>query len=203
LKLKLQKNIFVLSFLEHSSRVVTSTAMDENNKRLTFSRIASKFKQSGVKIEKIIRKCELVDVHKDGIIHVDDLEDIIQTGLRDNRLSIREMVHLLSLLTQDKRRGTVVYSKLEEIFETMLQSNDKDLEYWKDSDNDDNWASKGTMAEFLDQIGCPAEVKNLKKLILMVESFEKDIGMNASLTDEGFTLPLGPNLRVGMKFFVS
>jgi hypothetical protein len=27
--------------------------------------------------------------------------------------------------------------------------------------------------------------------------------MNASLTDEGFTLPLGPNLRVGMKFFVS
>jgi Ca2+-binding EF-hand superfamily protein len=180
-----------------------------NNKELNndyYSRILYKFKKSGLKVASLISKCEKVDRNKDGIIHFDDLEDIIQDCLGINRLNAREMTYLKEELNVDRKKGTIRYISIQELFD--IESSNQETEIWKSDklDNDDNGnnrvISKGSVGEFLQKSACPAEIKNLQKFLSLVEKYEKNTGLAAATSDDGFILPLGPNLRVSVQFFM-
>lgn len=168
-------------------------------------RIRRKLREQGVKVASIVSKCEVLDRNRDNIIHVDDLEEVIQECLKDNPLTRREMNYLLGRITHDKRRGNVEYSQLFEILEQRENKVEKE-EVWHDDeacDDDVESAEKGSIGEFLQRSACPAEVKNFKRFIAALEMFERDSGMRVTSIDGGFLVPLGPDLRASVKFFTA
>lgn len=190
----------------------TALTMDP---REAFISIRKKISLSGAKLATIVGKCELLDRNSDGVLHVDDLEDVIQETLKEQKLTTREMNHLLGSLSRDKRRGNVEYNKLFDVLEsTKLESSKKNLEEkWYDRGENGSeqihavhssadLKSPGTVGDFLQRAACPSEIKNFKRFISCLEKFERDSGMKIKQTEEGFIVPLGPDLRVGITFFM-
>lgn len=167
-----------------------------------YNRILYKCKIAKVTSYSIVEKCEKVDKNRDRMIHVDDLEDIIQSLLGENRLSMREMIFLLTSITHDKRRGLVIYDHVGSFFDSE-PTFDKGNEKWKNNIEASDSLPKGSMGEFLQRSACPAEIHNFKKFISLIEQYEKSTGLTASTTAEGFVIPLGPDLRVSIEFFMA
>lgn len=169
--------------------------------------IRRKLKSKGVKVATIIERCRQLDRNNDDIVHVDDLEDVIQQCLGEHKLTTREIHRLFSSLSFDKKRGNVEYLKLSSILEPMkTPSKASAEEKWHDSPDDEPDSrdiKSGSVGEFLQRGACPAEIKNFKRLIAALERFERDSGMKLAPTDDGFVVPLGPDLRASIKFFMS
>lgn len=154
-------------------------------------------------MSKIIAKCEKLDRNKDLLIHVDDLEEVIQSCLPKNPLTRRELNHILSILTNDRRRGTVEYGRIYDVLDGRVVT-EASHERWREGTPSTSLAMKtGSIGEFLEAIACPAETVNFKKLIGALERFERDTGMRISPTDDGLLIPLGPDLRASVKFYTN
>lgn len=182
--------------------------MDNNKEEELRNRVFYKFRSSKIKVATIIAKCEKIDNNSDGIIHVDDLEDIIQELLGKHRLTAREMIYLLGQLTHDKRKGKVFYNNIQDFLEPDTPK--AGATRWKtsiDHDNDDaeisNPLPQGSIGEFLQRAACPSEIKNFSRFVSMIEKLERRSGMKVTATAEGFVVPLGPDLRVNINFFLS
>ena len=62
------------------------------------------------------------------------------------------------------------------------------------------YAPRDSIGSWLEKSACPAEVKNFKKFIHALEKYERDSGMHIEDQPNGFTVPLGPDLKVSMTF---
>ena len=141
------------------------------------------------------------------MIHIDDVEGILNDALGENRLSRREMQHLINAITNSKERGSVDYRKLLDVLEPSIKVKvSQRTERWYDimhDGKDDRWATKpGSVGDWLKRAACPAEVRNFKRFVAALENFERDSGMKVANTPEGFLVPLGPDLRVSIKFML-
>lgn len=176
----------------------------DDKPQIVFNKILYKFKLAKVDSSTIISKCEKVDKNKDRMIHIDDLEEIIQFALGENRLSMREMIFLLNSITHDKRRGIIIYDHIENFFD--MERNESNNERWKNDGNTQSNSSvlpTGSIGEFLQKSACPIEIRNFQNFIALLEKYEKTSGMKATSTAEGFVVPLGPDLRVSIEFFIA
>lgn len=171
-------------------------------------RILLKFKQSDISTNTIIRKCEKIDKSKEGTIHEDDFEEIVQSLLGDhNRLSISEMIYLQTNIVKDNRQGILAYNKLKTFFNACDQIHKKGTQAEKDmptnAELDESSLSSGSIGEFLQESACPVEIKNFQSFIHLIEKYEKATGLKAKSSSNGFIIPLGPELRVSVEFFLA
>ena len=129
-------------------------------------------------------------------------------------LNRREINILCSSLELPGARGkSIEYKRLTDILEGTRSFNRSGGagETWRDVDygTSDKPAvperrgrSKGSVGEWLVDGACPAEQKNFRKFIDAMERFERDTGMKIQPEGDGFTVPIGPDLRASVKFFM-
>ena len=170
-----------------------SKANVEDNAEI-MQRILSKFKSNDVTLHILLRKCEKMDKEKDRTIHEDDFEEMVQSLLGDNKLTISEMIYLeTKLIKESSQQRTILhYDKLKELFNNC--GSDK-LE--------EESLPSGSIGEFLQTDACPAEIANFQKFIHLIEKYEKATGLKAKPSSNGFIIPMGPELRVSMEFYLA
>jgi hypothetical protein len=175
--------------------------------------IAQKFRKNHLKIETIVEECSQIDQKRDNTIHPDDLIDVIKSLLPSNTITRREFHYLL--LGLDGQSGhNIAYKKLLDLFPSKKSTtgggrgDEEEQEHWYGEDDIhlDEFADydneHGSIGEWLHRRACPAEIENYKTLIACLEMFERDSGMRISAHANGFDIPLGPDLRAKLKFYV-
>mmetsp|Transcript_9406 Transcript_9406/g.9208 ORF Transcript_9406/g.9208 Transcript_9406/m.9208 type:complete len:194 (-) Transcript_9406:74-655(-) len=174
--------------------------------------IRRKLRDSKTKIATVIQKCDEKDRNNDGLIHVDDLEDIFNevmgTEYRITRRELKKFVN--TFMFEDNSK--VEYSKISDILEPHKSRGGKEKEVkieekWLDNaveEEDIRWATQpGSVGEFLKKAACPAEIANFRTFVNCLERFERDSGMKIQLkADGGFTVPMGPDLRASISFYM-
>ena len=174
--------------------------------------IKTKLRNKRVKVATIISYCENVDRNGDYLIHFQDLQSILNHALGSEAISAREMQHLVKLITPSRRSepGIINYRKFLDLFSDSLSKSktEHNVERWDYEDNeeernDGKWASKkGSVGEWLKNAACPAEVANFRKLIASLEEFERSSGMKCIKKENGFVVPLGPDLKASISFYM-
>ena len=167
--------------------------------------LSDRLKSKYIKRASIISYCEEIDLNNDGIIHINDLEIILNHFLTDDKLNIREKKQLFKYLYDKKNpdSGTINYMKLLSLFpDTFDRKGDNDhVERWYDDGyskdpnnqyhhhhhhhrNDNNygkdykWAvQKGSLGEFLKDAACPSEISNFHVFISCMEDYERRTGI--------------------------
>lgn len=162
--------------------------------------IKRKFGHAGLKVSGVVAKCQKLDRNADHSIHMDDLEEIIQRCLGEYKLTRRELNHLFALVTSDRRSGNVEYLRLHEVLEGKPKDDDEDQEHWFMDSSERSTFKRGSVGEYLETTSCPAEVANFRKFIAALETFERSSGMKVKPTEDGFMVPLGPDITVNIQF---
>jgi hypothetical protein len=176
--------------------------------------IKKKFDENHLKIETIIEECSHLDAKNHQTVHPDDLIDILQSLLPTNTITRREFHYLI--LSLNETIGTtsgqsIPYLKLYEIFPNPKKGKGRDeeaeeAEQWFDETRVEEFADydeqHGSIGEWLHRKACPAEIENYKTLISCLEIFERESGLRISAQPNGFDIPLGPDLRAKLKFYV-
>lgn len=108
--------------------------------------IRRKLRDSRIKIARIVHRCEQKDRNGDGIIHLDDLEDILNDIVpSENRITRRELLRLATALMGEKNNGSIKYDKLSDIIEPARKRDSEENEKWVDIDEDEGdtrWATQ-------------------------------------------------------------
>lgn len=174
---------------------------------LIVQNLSRKLSERGVKVASLVSRCEDVDRNNDNLIHENDLYKILIDLLGKSTFSQREMSHLSSVLETKYSDGQIDYRRLYDILESDGdgRAGDGNREDWYDEERAGRGAaaSRGSVGEWLQTSACPAEVKNFKRFIACLEEFERISGMKCVSTADGFTVPLGPDLKASVKFFMS
>ena len=178
-----------------------------------------------VHVETVIQLCTKMDKKRAGILHMDDIKSIFLELLADDCPSRREMQALEGLLKVDAN-GDVNYLILEDLLHDEYRP--KSIKWSEDEKGDDEEEEEyargrsrpgqskdvkttkeesmklpsGSIGEWLQRAACPIEVQNYQKFINVLEEFEKDTGVQISTNKDGMVVPLGPNLRASVNFFV-
>jgi hypothetical protein len=179
--------------------------------------IRRKLLNARVKVAAIVEKCHVKDRNRDGVVAFDDLDDAFQelTGATEFRVSRRELLKLAHVVMDGRFDGTTIqYERLVDVLDPSRRR-DARGERWLDEDGagsggfggdaDTRWATRpGSVGEWLKNAACPAEIKNFKTLVGCLERFERETGMKVAMQENGgFEVPLGPNLRAGISFFMT
>jgi hypothetical protein len=170
--------------------------------------IKLKIDQSGVSWSRILSACEKIDRNNDGVIHIDDFEEVLDSALGPGLLTRREKRHLIENCNFDKKYGNVSYMRLVD-FLKVGGKDDRTRETWRDTFNPDENDEFGhvkpnTIGEWLRNVACPAEVTNYKLLMLCLEKFEDDSGMRIKFAKNGsMVVPLGPDLKAEITFKIT
>ena len=173
--------------------------------------IQLKLNNNSIKIETIIEECSKYDTKEENLIHPDDLIDIMKSLFPPNTITRREF-HYLILSLNGIQGHNINYKKLLELFPNKRKTNkdegdeDEKVENWYEGDHNlDEFADfnekKGSIGEWLHRCACPAEIENYKTLIACLERFERESGLRIIAQDNGFDVPLGPDLRAKIKFY--
>ncbi|RYG68100.1 hypothetical protein EON64_05920 [archaeon] len=180
--------------------------------------LAHRVERSKVKVATLIKQCEDLDVNRDGIVHISDLEDVLINMLGAEGVSKREMQHLSRVLqAPGYQDGSIEYRKLHDALDTStpdskpsasapLERSKASKEHWYDpSDILDRRAQlkKGSVGDWLQRASCPAEIGNFKTFIQLLEDYERVTGLKCVPTERGFSVPLGPDLKATINFSLS
>ena len=192
----------------------------------TLRSVRSKLESSRIRTDSLIHKCEKVDKNGDDLIHADDLEDVLYEVLGPKTLNRREINALTnSLEVPGTSRRSVEYKRLADLIDGRTSSDINNVRNSSENYNfrqsqTDNWREdtmdntnanttsnrsrnrQGSIGEWLQTASCPAERKNFRKFIDAMERFERETGMKINNQPDGFTVPLGPDLRCQIKFFM-
>lgn len=166
-------------------------------------KLKRKLEAARIKIETVVQLCVEADKNKDKVIHMDDLKAIFKYLLGDECPSRRDL-HALESLLKVGSRGEIDYTRLEELLAIDSESRRKQDVQW----DDDKTSAKnikleaGSLGEWLQRASCPLEIQNYKRLIHALEAFEKESGVRIASTREGLVVPLGPDLRASINFFI-
>lgn len=172
--------------------------------------IKRKLREKRVKVATIVAYCENVDRNGDYLIHRNDLQSVLNHALGSESVTQREMQHLERLISSGRRDepGLINYRKFLDLFsESLSKSRDTSTrEKWDFDDDEDStphWAAKrGSVGEWLKKAACPAEVENFRKFIACLEEFERSSGMKCVPKENGFIVPMGPDLKASVSFFM-
>lgn len=186
--------------------------------------LARRLRDSHVKVSTIIARCASVDRNHDGVIHINDLEDILIDYLSADKVPRRDMIQLARLLQPAKAtaEGAIEFDRLSDILTPVMEEieafshhkeskdrkvpkNDKDEHWYDPVDNDQHPKTqhrKGSLGHFIEEVACPAEANNFQTLVYCMEKYEKLSGMRCIPTGDGFVIPLGPNLQGRVSFTV-
>ncbi len=165
--------------------------------------ISKKLKTYKIKVATVIARCEDLDRNRDHMINLSDLEQVFEDLLGFETVSTRELRQLAIQLGADKNnRNQVQYNLLYELLDDS-SSREPAVERWYDPQEPEEETQKGTVGEWLQKAACPAEVKNFRKFIACLEEFERSSGMKCVNKEDGFTVPLGPDLRASISFFMT
>lgn len=172
--------------------------------------LTRKLRNHRVRAATIISYCENLDRNGDYLIHVADLLDILNHCMEKDTVSQREMTLLIRHMDPDDRikKGLVSYRKFLDIFRDALTApSDKySTERWEDQkeSRDTRWATqRGSVGEWLKKAACPSEVENFRKFIACLEEFERSSGMKCIHKEDGFVVPLGPDLKASVSFYMN
>ena len=171
--------------------------------------IRRKLRSSGISAESIVESCKELDRNGDGIIHPDDFLDILNDLLPPQTLSRRELRHLRTSLTEGKAFTALHYRRLPDIlaFENSKTRREVSEERWIDEGkvaDSESWATRsGSLGEWLYKAACPAEQKNFVRFIRCLEKFERESGMKIVTHNDGFVVPLGPDLRASINIYMA
>ena len=228
-----------------SNRFPLEYTDDDFNNRpendIIIKNLNSRLKLRNIKKSSIISYCEELDINNDGIIHINDLEIILNHFLKkqmnnndnNDKLNIREKKQLYKYLHDNKKtkmkdnnkdniddhsysNGSINYMKLlllfpDNTFNTVDENNH--IERWYDNDADDlhhkysnaeqKWAiQKGSVGEFLKNAACPLEISNFHIFISCIEDYERRSGMKCVSKDGGIIVPIGPDLKASVSYFM-
>jgi hypothetical protein len=192
-----------------NSRVAKVATSDES--RAVVANLGKKLAQRGVRVASLVSRCEEADRNNDNLIHENDLYKILMELLGRGAFSQREMHHVSNVLESRYTDGQVDYRRLYEVFNTDGDEGGAggSRENWHDENGAagrggrGNALGKGSVGEWLQTAACPAEVKNFKRFIACMEEYERISGMKCINTEDGFTVPLGPDLKTSVKFYMS
>lgn len=183
-------------------------ADDSRNKVLL--NICGKIARNNIKIASLILRCEGRDKNNDGNIHIRDLKEILNSLLpAKDSLTEREIMFLNAAFVEygGSTKNGIQYIKLFDVLDESKYGNEKyPSEHWFDEEeaDSDRWATqKGTLGEWLQKAACPAEIVNFKKFLARLEDYERSSGINCKKTNDGFIVPLGPDLKASIHFFTS
>ena len=190
-------------FREHASENLDQEAALESIKR--------KIRASGIKVDTIINQCEEIDRNNDGLIHPDDLLDILRNLLTLHSLSRREKRYLRLYLSDKKHSVSLDYKRLA----TLLENENNHLgqkfrEKWLDDDiafrsnENTKWAIQpNSVGEWLQTAAFPIEQTNYARFMNCLEKFERESGMRIVSHPDGMLVPLGPNLRASVQIYLA
>lgn len=178
--------------------------------------IRQKIRGAFVKVQTIIKHCEDIDKNNDGIIHRNDLEDVLRGLLKEQMLSRRELNYICNCVVVGNSMSInyndfyeLMVEDPEEVAKKNKKIKDVENEMWLDDRNTINprekWATRsGTVGDFIFNKSCPAEIKSFKRLIFHLEQYEKETGMKVELqkNGEGFVASIGPDLRATITFHI-
>lgn len=184
--------------------------------------ISERLVENGIKISTVLSHCREIDRNHDGLIHLNDLEDVLQELLGKHiNISKRELLHLAADLEPDYAAGDGIinFEKLAIILapsegeegspkhqKQTQKSTMGDEEHW-DYPLDHKRRSKkqfrrGSLGHFMHDAASPAEVENFHTFMYCIEQYEKRTGLRCQATEDGFVIPFGPDLKGRVAFSI-
>ena len=181
--------------------------------------LAEKMRAKNVKLTVLMARLSAVDGNRDGIIHSGDLEEVLIDYLGADGISRREILHLSRLLAPLNGRddGAIEFQRLSDLLsaegleldkrdEYLAANPDEDEEKWYDAEDYAMQRARfqrGSVGDWLQNAACPAEVKNFRRLIQCLEEYERISGLKCVPKDNGFVIPMGPDLKANLSFFMT
>lgn len=113
--------------------------------------IRRKLRDSRTKVSTVIQRCEEKDKNRDGLIHIDDLEDVLNDCIpSDNRITRRELIKFTNLVINDnnnnrQNNGSVEYEIIFDLLEPHRKKEIRIAEKWVDDTvekEDIRWATQ-------------------------------------------------------------
>ena len=119
---------------------------NENNSQHTIRTVRRKLRDSKVKVATIVHRCEIKDRNGDGLVHIDDLEDILnEVTSSEHRITRRELVRFSATIVSERNDGKIQYEKISDILEPESKKGSEDNENWvdiEDDERDTKWATQ-------------------------------------------------------------
>jgi hypothetical protein len=169
--------------------------------------IFDKLRRHQIKIETILFKCEALDSNGDGIVHADDIIDVINDLLPRKTISRREYHYFIEALTRGQGSNhNIRFMQMERLYEDSKRHDRQQdgKERWhEDALEPEFTGPRGSIGDFLNKSACPSEVQNYKTLMACLEKFERETGLCISTNEEGFRIPLGPDLKASISFNIN
>ena len=192
------------------SKASKSRDVERSEMTAVIDGLARKLRTNKVRAATIIAYCENIDRNGDYLIHATDLHNLINHSLGKELVSQREMVLLVKYMDPEERigKGLVSYRKFLDIFRDALSasSDNHHTERWEDQEEnrDTRWATqRGSVGEWLKKAACPSEIENFRRFIACLEDFERSSGMKCVHKEDGFVVPLGPDLKASISFYMN
>ena len=93
--------------------------------------------------------------------------------------------------------------KLETFYEDIMRKHNHQevQERWYEDPYEQEFSGpRGSIGDFLNKAACPSEIQNYKTLMACLEKYERETGLRISTNDDGFRIPLGPDLKAAITF---
>ena len=126
---------------------------DEDNTHHAIRTIRRKLRDSRVKVATIVHRCEVKDRNRDGLVHIDDLEDILNdVTASEHRITRRELIRFSATIVSERNDGKIQYEKISDILEPKSKKGSEDNENWVDIEEDEGdtkWATQPGISKIL------------------------------------------------------
>lgn len=96
---------------------------------------ARRFRENHIKLSTIIARCTSIDRNHDGVIHINDLEDILMDYLGADRVPRREVIQLGRLLQSQRKgaqEGAIEFDRLQDTVGKVIRDMEKEKEKEKE-----------------------------------------------------------------------
>lgn len=186
----------------HTKSLRMKSSSKKSDANMAVRSIAKKLAQSNIRVATVVSCCEELDRNLDGLVSIEDLKAVFTSLMGKDRISDREIRHLAPLLGADRsNRGSIAFKNLYDVIGDPRDNEPAEKWYDDEECEDVQWATqRGSVGEWLKRGSCPSEVKNFQRFIHSLEEFERSSGMKCTPKGDGFTVPLGPDLRVSISF---
>ncbi len=196
--------------LEEDDRIRNRNGKIHNHRTdPSISGLTKKLQDNCVKINILVARLRALDLNMDGYVHISDLEELLIEYLGVEQVSRREVDNLARLLGSGEQKGTINYSKLIDIFnfddKTSQRTHDLRIteETWYDPAEvlaRREKFERGSVGDWLQNASCPSEIKNFRRFIQCLEEYERMSGLKCIPEENGFVIPLGPDLKAHLSF---
>ena len=98
--------------------------------------VRAKIKAAGIRTASLVSRCERIDKNRDGIVHFDDIDNILSELMgKKNQLTRREVRVLMMSLSNAPERGEVIYRTLYDVLDAKKRDTGEGEEWLKRHDD--------------------------------------------------------------------